>query len=113
MLTPPEMPPPSKGFKALYLEEQKMRNNLFWWLSFVFVKYKQAQLMTLEPQSLLFILTLLGEQQEAVLSLSVTGCARSCGFNTSARGDDRAQLPVEEEPEIKTNCFQARFHIKH
>lgn len=57
MLTPPEMPPPSKGFKALYLEEQKMRNNLFWWLSFVFVKYKQAQLMTLEPQSLLFILT--------------------------------------------------------
>lgn len=54
------------------------------------------------------------EQQEAaVLSLSVTGRGRSCGFSTSARGDDRAQLPVEEELEMKTNCFQAYFHVKH
>lgn len=45
-----------KDFKAVDLEEQKMRNNLFWWLYFLFVRYKQAQLMTPEPWSLLFIL---------------------------------------------------------
>lgn len=46
-----------KDFKAVYLEEQELKNNLFWWLYFLSVKYKRAQLMTLEPGSLLFILT--------------------------------------------------------
>lgn len=54
-LAPPERS--HKDFKEVDLEEQRMRNNLFWWLYFLFVKYKQAQLMTLEPRSLLFILT--------------------------------------------------------
>lgn len=46
-----------KDFKAVDLKEQRMRNNLFWWLYFLFVEYKQAQLMTLEARWLLFILT--------------------------------------------------------
>lgn len=45
-----------RDFKVADLEEQEMRNNLFWWLYFLFVRYKQAQLMTLELPSLLFIL---------------------------------------------------------
>lgn len=105
-----------KDFKAVYLEEQERRNNLFWWLYFLFVKYEQTQLMTPEPRSVLFILVscpgAAGGSCPVIIS-HIIGGGRLCDFSTSARGDDRAQLPVEEEPEMKTNCFKAPFHIKH
>lgn len=75
MLAIPEMSPSGRVFKVVYLEDQKMRNNLFWWLNFTSLwNTNKPSLSLLNPgHSFLTWLLLNGEQQEAaVLSLPVT-----------------------------------------
>jgi len=74
ILTTPGMSSDGRVFKVLYLEDQKMRNNLFWWLNFRSLwNTSKSSLSFLNPGlSFSTWLFLNGEQHEAaVLSLSV------------------------------------------
>lgn len=82
------------------------------------MKYEQAQFITTHPSYSFSTDSEWGAARAScpvIISLwGVDGFVASAYIaGAPVLGDYRAQLHVEEEPEMKANCFQDLFHIKH
>lgn len=115
-----EMSPTGRVFKVVYLEDQKIEILYFGVLISPLCEIWTSPVYHSWTCPLLFKLTLpewetaRGSCPVIISHWGVDGCGASAYIaGASVLADYRAQLHMEEEPEMKANCFPDCFHPKH